>query len=80
MTIFYPTPNHTPQHHRFRIIFALPRTITSAVEMAAAQRSLTLRLNGDPSATDAARLFYGSKGSRTPGLQSSSSTKRCSTS
>ena len=63
MTIFYPTPSHTGKRHRFRAIFATPRTITSATEMKAAMRSLTLRLGGDPAATDAARIFYGSRGS-----------------
>lgn len=63
LTILYTTPSHTPENHRFRLVFALPRTITIATEKAAASRSLTLRLGGDPSATDAARLSYGSKGS-----------------
>ena len=64
MTIFYTTLTHTKERHRFRIIFALPRTITSAIEMKAASRSLSLRLGGDMAATDAARIFYGSKGSK----------------
>ncbi len=64
LTIFYTTPSHTEEIHRFRLVFALPRTIRSSVEMVAASRSLTLWLSGDPSATDAARLFYGSRGSR----------------
>jgi hypothetical protein len=62
-TIFYTTPSNTPEANRFRIVFALPRTIVSAPEMVAASRSLTLRLRGDPSTTDATRIFYGSKGS-----------------
>ncbi|MEY9752368.1 hypothetical protein ABIF65_011805 [Bradyrhizobium japonicum] len=63
LTIFYTTPSHTNEQHRFRLIFALPRTIDSRDEMVAASRSLTLRLNGDRGATDAARIFYGSRGS-----------------
>ena len=64
LTIYYTTPRHTPDCHRFRLIFALPRTIDSADEMVAASRSLSLRLSGDLAATDAARLFYGSRGSK----------------
>src|ERR1019366_421942 len=55
---------HTPDSHRFRLIFALPRTIDSSSDMVAASRSLSLRLSGDRSATDAARVFYGSRGSK----------------
>ena len=64
LTIYYTTPRHTPDCHRFRLIFALPRTIDSAADMAAAYRSLSVRLSGDLAATDAARLFYGSRGSK----------------
>jgi hypothetical protein len=64
LTIFYTTPSHTPESHRFRLVFALPRTIRSSAEMVAASRSLTLRLSGDHAATDAARVFFGSRGSK----------------
>lgn len=63
LTILYTTPSHTPEKHRFRMVFALLRTIESAKEMKAGLRSLALRLGGDLSATDAARIFYGSTGS-----------------
>lgn len=63
MTIFYTTPSHKAEAHRFRMVFALPRSIESAREMKAALRSIALRLGGDLSSTDAARLFYGSRGS-----------------
>ena len=62
-TILYTTPNHTEESHRFRLIFALPRTINSAGDMTAAARSLALRLSGDPAAVDPTRLYYGSTGS-----------------
>jgi hypothetical protein len=71
LTIFYTTPNHTPQRHRFRLVFAVGRTITQAEEMTAAMQSIALKLSGDPSVTDACRLFYGSRGSNPtvyPGL------------
>lgn len=64
LTILYPTPSHTEEEHRFRLIFALPRTIEDPAEMRAAARSLALRLNGDLVATDPARLYFGSRGSR----------------
>lgn len=63
LTIFYKTPSHTEQRERFRLIFALPRSIELPNEMVAASRSLTLRLGGDRSATDASRIFFGSRGS-----------------
>lgn len=61
-SLFYPTVSHTPEEHRFRLVFVLPRTITKADELVAAARSLARRVGGDPAATDAARLFYGNKG------------------
>lgn len=63
LTILYTTPNHTPERHRFRLMFALPRTISEPKEMRAALRSLALRFGGDQSATDPARIFFGSSGS-----------------
>jgi hypothetical protein len=63
LTILYTTPNHTVSRHRFRLVFALPRAIEVPQEMRAALRSLALRFNGDRSATDPARIFYGSRGS-----------------
>ena len=62
-SLFYTTPSHTPDRHRFRLVFILPRTITDARELTAVAKSLTRRLGGDPSATDAARMFYGCQGS-----------------
>jgi hypothetical protein len=64
LTILYTTPSHTTGRHRFRLVFALPRTIETPQEMRAALRSLALRFGGDRSTTDPARLFYGSRGSQ----------------
>jgi Origin of replication binding protein len=64
-TLIYTTVNHRPDAHRFRIVFALPRTITSDREMRAIARSLALRLNGDPAAVDATRISFGSRGAQT---------------
>ena len=62
-TIFYKTPSHTDENHRFRVIFQLPHTITDANEYARAASGLSRKLNSDPAATDAARLFFGCKNS-----------------
>ncbi len=59
-SLLYTTPSHSPDRHRFRLVFVLPRTITVANELIAAARSLSRRLGGDLSATDGARIFYGS--------------------
>lgn len=59
-SLLYTTPSHSPDRHRFRLVFVLPRTIVIANELTAAARSLTRRLGGDMAATDAARIFYGS--------------------
>lgn len=61
--ILYTTPSHTDENHRFRIIFALPRTITDVAEMRAAYTGLIYKFGGDESCKDACRLFFGSKGS-----------------
>lgn len=61
-SILYTTASHTPEKHKFRIIFELPRTITDKEEIRAAQQGLTRKFPADPAAVDAARQFYGSKG------------------
>lgn len=62
-SMLYVTPRHTPDEHRFRLIFTLPRTITKASEVKAAAYALSKRFGGDLKATDAARLFHGHKDS-----------------
>lgn len=59
-SLLYTTASHSPDRHRFRLVFVLPRTITDGKELKAATRSLARRLGGDMSATDLARVFYGS--------------------
>jgi predicted protein tyrosine phosphatase len=60
LTLLYLTKSHTEQEPHFRLVFALPRTITDPLEQRAVNRALALRLTGDTSATDAARIYYGS--------------------
>jgi hypothetical protein len=60
-TIIYTTVNHTEAQHRFRIVFALERTIETAKEMRAATRSLILKFSSDGAASDPARIFFGNR-------------------
>jgi hypothetical protein len=60
LTILYKTKSHTDEHHRFRLVFALPRTITKPTEQAAINKALAFRLGGDPGATDSVRICFGS--------------------
>ena len=62
-SVFYTTATHSLDHHRFRLVFILPRTITDPIEVKSASTALARRLGGDLSATDAARIFYGSSNS-----------------
>ena len=48
--ILYTTPSHTPENHRFRIVFQLPRTITDKEELRLAQRGLVRRFPADAAA------------------------------
>lgn len=61
-SLIYTSHSHTEEHHKFRIVFALENPIEDAAAMKSAMRSLSLRLSGDPSVIDPARLFYGNDG------------------
>ena len=58
-SIFYRTVSHTPDHHRFRIVFSLPRTVWTRTELTSIITSLSRRLGGDMNVVDGARMFYG---------------------
>jgi len=60
-SILYTTASHTPEKHKFRIVFELPRTITDKEEIRAAQQGLTRKFPADRAAVDPARQFYGSR-------------------
>jgi hypothetical protein len=60
--IVYHTTNSTPEHNRFRIIFALARTISSRAEMEQAYTGVIRKFQGDGACKDACRLFFGNKG------------------
>jgi hypothetical protein len=57
----YTTVSHSDAEPRLRVVFELPRTITKGTEFAALLRGLSLRLAGDPRATDAARISFGNR-------------------
>lgn len=61
-SILYTTASHTPEKHKFRIIFELPRTVSDREEIRAAQQGLTRKFPADRAAVDPARQFYGSRG------------------
>lgn len=67
-SIIYTTPSHTPEAHRFRIVFELEEPISDATEMKLALTGLIARFGGDGSCKDPCRLFFGSSGSR-PAVQ-----------
>lgn len=60
--LIYTSASHTKEENKFRLLFVLPRTLTDPVEVKAASRALSRTLSGDMSTTDAARMFFGSKG------------------
>lgn len=57
---YYTTPSHTPEAHRFRVMYCLPEPITDADNMRMIYQGL-LVLHGaaDTSCKDAARFFFG---------------------
>src|SRR3569623_1266157 len=63
-SLLYTTPRHSPDHERFRLIFALLEPISHPVRMTAILRSLALRVGGSRASPDPAHLFFGSKGSK----------------
>lgn len=63
--LLYTTASHTPEDHRFRLIFQLPHTVTDAEQMRSLLRGLVRKFPADEANTDPARQFYGSKGCTT---------------
>jgi hypothetical protein len=62
-TLLYTTPSHTPEAHRFRIVFELESDIADAQQMKHAYSGLQRKLGSDPACTDACRQFWGCKDS-----------------
>jgi hypothetical protein len=57
--LIHTTVSHTPESHRFRIIFLLDEPIMSARDWADAQLGLAMTLDSDRSVSDGARMFFG---------------------
>ena len=55
----YTTHSHTEDEHRYRIVFRLPKVITSASLYKAIVTILVRSVGGDKACTDACRIFYG---------------------
>ncbi|MBU9120532.1 plasmid replication protein, CyRepA1 family [Burkholderia multivorans] len=58
----YTTHSHTPEQHRFRIVFQLDRALNEPEDMRVAYQGIIRLFGGDESCKDACRLFFGSKG------------------
>ena len=61
-SFIYTTVNHQKNSPRFRVVFALAKPILDREELSQVTTAIAARLSGDMSATDPARIFYGSKG------------------
>jgi hypothetical protein len=57
--LIHTTASHTPERHRFRIVFPLDEPILSAQDWANAQLGLAIAVTSDRSVSDAARMFFG---------------------
>jgi len=58
-TVIYTTPRHTPEEHRFRIVFVLDRRICDADSYSALYSSLKREIPTDPQTGTGATFFYG---------------------
>jgi hypothetical protein len=58
-SFLYTTPSHTPEQHRFRLVFEIENTITDANDMEHALTGLVAKVGGDKACTDACRMFFG---------------------
>ncbi|TGK90599.1 DEAD/DEAH box helicase [Leptospira bourretii] len=64
-SFIYTSASHTEEHHKFRVIFYFPTSITSMGEYNKLYAGLlALFPQADTSARDCARMFYGSSGAK----------------
>lgn len=61
-SILYPTVSHTPEAHRFRIVFELEVPLTSIADIELGLTGLSARFGGDQACTDAGRIFCSNPG------------------
>jgi hypothetical protein len=57
--LIHTTASHTPESHRFRVVFLLQDALGEAQDWADAQLGIALTLDSDRSVSDAARFFFG---------------------
>jgi len=62
-SLFYCTPSHTPDDHRFRLVFGLEQPIEDPTKLRAATTALIRRFGGDSQASDPSRIFFGCRDS-----------------
>jgi phage/plasmid-associated DNA primase len=68
--LLQPSASHTDEHHKFRLVFALPRAVEGCQNIRICNRYLAHMVgSADPSCKDASRFFYGAKGSKPVLLQ-----------
>jgi Protein of unknown function (DUF3987) len=58
--LIYTTASHTPDWHKFRMIFLLPEPVENAESVEAVVKFLMSEFPHDPACKDASRVFYGS--------------------
>lgn len=68
-SLIYTTSSHTPEWHKFRLIFLLPDYVGSAETVEVVTRYLMKLLPHDPACKDASRVFYGSTEAQFPLVQ-----------
>lgn len=56
----YTTPSHTPEWHRFRIIWVLPEPIRDQAEYSRLVRAFIEQFDSDRATSSARQIFYGS--------------------
>jgi hypothetical protein len=59
--LIHTTVSHTPERHRFRILFFLDEPIADGRDWADAQLGTAVTFGSDRSVSDAARLFFGNR-------------------
>ena len=63
-SFIYTTASHTPDHHKFRIVFLLDESLEDPDHLRYATRALAKMLGGDIAVSDPGRLFYGNSDAR----------------
>lgn len=65
-SLIYTTASHTPESHRFRVVFVLPQVVSKEVVEVLVRKLMKLLPEADPSCKDASRAFYGNTNAEFP--------------